>query len=81
MAAEIYRIEFTQDKLGRDNGVIYYYKVEFGHRVLIQTLLRDYPLKDDDTKMLRRLLRVGDYSEIDRDRLQALRRKWMRDQY
>jgi hypothetical protein len=75
----ISRIDFTHDKLGRRTGVTYYYKVEFGHRKLLENLIKDYSMPDEDVKMCRRLLRVGEYSEHDRDRLVELRKIYLRD--
>lgn len=76
---EIYKIAYTHDKLGRKNGIIYYYKVLTGHLKLIDRLLRDFDISSEDEKMLRRLKRTGEYSEFDRDRLAELRTMYIQD--
>ena len=76
---EVFRISFTHDKLGRKTGVIYFYKVGFKHKLLIKNLLKSFDLSKDDETMLRTSLRVGDYSEFDRERLTELRRMYIED--
>ena len=76
---DIHRIDYTHDKLGRKTGVIYYYKVEQGHKKMINELLTDFDLNKVDENMLRTLLRVGDYSETDRARLMELRKMYVED--
>ena len=80
MSQPIHRIQYTHDKLGRKTGVIFYYKILQGHRKMMEELLSDgFDLTDEDKKMLRTCLRVGDYSEHDRDKLLELRRMYIED--
>lgn len=76
---KIFRITFLHDKLGRKTGVIYFFKVEIAHRTLIKNLLKSFDLSKEDETMLRKSLRVGDYSEHDRERLGELRRMYIED--
>lgn len=79
MSQPIYKISFTHDKLGRQTGVVFYYKILYAHRRMIETLLTDFDLTDTDKKLLRTMLRVGEYSEFDRDRLMELRQMYIQD--
>jgi len=76
---EIFRISYLHDKLGRQTGVVFFFKLELKHRYLIKNLLKSFDLSKEDETMLRTSLRVGDYSEFDRDRLVELRRMYIED--
>jgi len=75
----VFRISYTYDKLGNKSGVIYYFKVLPPQIKFIKEILEVFDLSDIDRKMLRTTLRVGDYSESDRDRLGELRRMYIED--
>ena len=76
---DIHRLQFENDKLGNQIGVTYFYKLQQGHKKMINELLTDFDLGNADVKMLRTLLRVGDYSELDRNRLMELRKIYVED--
>ena len=77
--ADVHRIDFTSDKLGRRTGVVYYYKLLFPHRKFINELLTDFDITETDGTMLRRLLRTKEYSEFDLDRMNELRKMYIED--
>jgi hypothetical protein len=78
-----HRIDFKRDKFGNPIDVTYYYKIEFAHIELINTLLKDceHYLDSSDNKMLRKVLRTKEYSEKDIDRLKELRTMYIEDKY
>jgi len=76
---KVTRIEYSYDKFRQRNGATFFYKIDYRHRPMLEKLLNSFDLDETDNKMLRQLMRTGEYSEHQRERLSELRKMYIED--